>query len=29
MLNAALTPLRARVDAFERVATDLATIAEA
>ena len=29
ILNAALTPLRARVDAFERVATDLATIAEA
>ena len=27
MLNAALKPLRARVDAFERVATDLATIA--
>ena len=27
MLNAALTPLRARVDAYERVATDLATIA--
>jgi hypothetical protein len=27
MLNAALTPLRARVDAFEHVATDLATIA--
>ena len=27
MLKAALTPLRARVDAFERVATDLATIA--
>jgi hypothetical protein len=27
MLNAALTPLRGRVDAFERVATDLTTIA--
>jgi len=27
MLSAALKPLRARVDAFERVATDLATIA--
>jgi hypothetical protein len=27
MLNAALAPLRARVDAFERVATDIATIA--
>ena len=27
MLNAALKPLRAHVDAFERVATDLATIA--
>jgi hypothetical protein len=27
MLNAALKPLRPRVDAFERVATDLATIA--
>jgi hypothetical protein len=27
MLNAALTPLRGRVDAFERVATDVTTIA--
>ena len=27
MLNAALSPLRARVDAFERVATELTTIA--